>query len=293
MTSTLDLHLAGHPIRFEVSDPELFDQVRTRCRGFVVEPSEPWLRLELARRREPRDAPTAAAAVRRDGRGGWVIRTPRGAGDLVPRPGERWVARGEVHDLTALGQFFYTCLALLLPGRGALLLHADTVAIDGGALAFLGPSGAGKSTAATELMGRAGAERLAEDRSVVLLPRAPGRAAKAVAVPMPRFMADWSQSVSAERRAPLTALVFPRRGENLELRRMAPPESLQRLLRSVIMPRGQGLPVEPSLAVGQALLEGVGAAELTWSPGHRIASLLREMTRAAPRRAAGRTKDVS
>ena len=56
-------------------------------------------------------------------------------------------------------------LALLLPTRGGVLLHASAVALDGRAWLLVGASGAGKTTTARRA-GREGAMRLADDLAV-------------------------------------------------------------------------------------------------------------------------------
>ena len=67
---------------------------------------------------------------------------------------------GEAHILPVL--MAGTVGAFLLTLRGATVLHASAVAIDGGALAFIGNSGRGKSTMAT-VMCLAGADLVTDD----------------------------------------------------------------------------------------------------------------------------------
>jgi hypothetical protein len=55
-----------------------------------------------------------------------------------------------------------TVSSFLLTLRGATILHASAVAVDGGALAFVGPSGRGKTTLAA-LLSRAGAALVTDD----------------------------------------------------------------------------------------------------------------------------------
>ena len=65
-----------------------------------------------------------------------------------------------------------TVLAVLLHQRGYLVLHASSVAIDGGALIFLGNKGWGKSTMAATLYGRG--HQLISDDLVALKFEGPG-----------------------------------------------------------------------------------------------------------------------
>jgi energy-coupling factor transporter ATP-binding protein EcfA2 len=57
-------------------------------------------------------------------------------------------------------------LGVILAQRGRFVLHASTVAIDGGAVAFAGPSGRGKSTLAAALT-RAGHPLIVDDMTVI------------------------------------------------------------------------------------------------------------------------------
>jgi hypothetical protein len=62
--------------------------------------------------------------------------------------------------------FFSTLAALTLAWRGAIPIHATTVAIDGKALLIAGPPGAGKSTTAAALIAH-GARLVSDDLSVI------------------------------------------------------------------------------------------------------------------------------
>jgi hypothetical protein len=93
-------------------------------------------------------APTAGAFRVRDGRE-IVIQPMEGADERSLR-------------LAIVGPLF----GVILAQRGAFVLHASTVAIDGQAVAFFGPSGRGKSTL-TAALTQAGHPLLADDMTVI------------------------------------------------------------------------------------------------------------------------------
>jgi hypothetical protein len=93
-------------------------------------------------------APTAGAFRVRDGRE-IVLQPMEGADERALR-------------LVIVGPL----LGVLLAQRGAFVLHASTVAIDGKAAAFFGPSGRGKSTL-TAALTQAGHPLIADDMTVI------------------------------------------------------------------------------------------------------------------------------
>jgi hypothetical protein len=93
--------------------------------------------------------------------------------------------------------------SLLVHLRGGVALHAASVELDGGALAFIGPSGAGKSTACDHVRG---AEPFAVDR-LVLLPAPTGSATPWLAHPLPGGSPRPGELGSAPRWLPLCAVL--------------------------------------------------------------------------------------
>ena len=75
----------------------------------------------------------------------------------------------------SLGMFLRLVTSLLLPSRGAVLVHASGVVCQGEGVIFLGDSGAGKTTTARRV-GREGALRFADDLTIVHV--GPGQVAR-------------------------------------------------------------------------------------------------------------------
>lgn len=268
---SLTLLLARHPVRIEIENVELAATLRELGRRYVIEEPSPWLTLRVQVPDQP-GRRGAGATVRPDGSGGWAIEAQKARGVL--RRDERWVFQGEAADLFSLGQLLYLCLSVLLPDRGVLLLHADAVALDGAAYAILGPSGAGKSTLARWLVERAGARLLAVDRTALWVTTEDGPAR---VVTIPRFLEGNRETAGIEPgEIELRTFVFPARGSGVVTRRLAALEAHQRLLRSVIMPQGEGQPVARALELAQRALGRVEAVELSWALGRDVAPTLRQ-----------------
>lgn len=66
----------------------------------------------------------------------------------------------------SVGMFLRLVSSILLPSRGALLIHASAVVVQGEGIIFLGDSGAGKTTTARRA-GREGALRIADDLAIL------------------------------------------------------------------------------------------------------------------------------
>lgn len=162
--------------------------------------------------------------------------------------------------------------ALLLHLHGGVLVHAASVALDGGAFAFIGPSGAGKSTACDHVRG---GEPFAVDR-LVLLPAAAGSASPWLAHPLPGGTPRPGELGSAARWLPLRALLrvhHCRAGSELEpcaaaLAVMIARESTFQLGRAADAEREH-------LATLERLVRDVGVARLRVRLGSDLTALLR------------------
>jgi hypothetical protein len=89
--------------------------------------------------------------------------------EWAPAPGAILEAELAIYPEGApesLGMFMRLLAAILLPVRGALLVHAGAVVTDGKSVLFFGESGAGKTTTARRAAFR-GALRIADDMAVV------------------------------------------------------------------------------------------------------------------------------
>lgn len=180
-------------------------------------------------------------------------------------------------------------VSLHLVLRGAVVLHASAVEVDGAAVAFTGMAGMGKSTVAT-LFGRAGFPLVTDDvlRVTHTPPSAPvahrgglesrlRERASSLADGMPvRTTADGRAAVhlplSARPELPLRVCVVPRpsrAAEAVSVRRLSEAEALVTLLR---FPRLVGWSEGPTLARQFTQLGDLASAvpvvmaELPWGP---------------------------
>ena len=162
--------------------------------------------------------------------------------------------------------------SLLLHLRGGLLLHAASISLDGGAIAFIGPSGAGKSTASRHV---SAGKHFSVDR-LALLPGARGGSAPWLAHPLPGGSArDDAQGV-APGWLPLRALlrVHPSPlGSRIEA---CPPALAVLLARESAFQLGRGAGAESALlGTLEQLARDVGVDRLHVRLGTDLTSLLR------------------
>lgn len=273
MSESVTMLMARQAVQIVLDDVALAAELRGRVQGFLVDDREPWLRLDVELGPAPR-ANSSGATVASLGPNRWKIETARATGLLEGDGG--WHASGQVTDIVALNQLLNLCLSLAFPGGGILMVHADTVELDDGAIAFLGPSGTGKSTLASRMVELSGASLLAEDRTMLFVsesPKAP------LVVAMPRIVPSVGGSrVDAPLEVPLGALVFPHQGSGgPRTRRLGLLEAHQRLLGSVIVPRGEGQPVDLALALAQRSLDVVCAHELSWALGDDLLPIMKRI----------------
>ena len=102
---------------------------------------------------DPKPARAAIAWRWEHGRGTVLTRACRA--EVWPTP-RGFAARAEVGPVGGLPQLFAGLAALILHRHGGAILHAASVELDAGVLAFIGPSGAGKSTACRHVEGAPG-----------------------------------------------------------------------------------------------------------------------------------------
>jgi hypothetical protein len=256
MTEVVTILLAGRPVRVELDDAELAAGLREQTRGYDL-PAEtsPWLRIEAGRLASPRRE-LGRLSMRPDGDSAFEFASVRVQGVLRTKPPLE--ATAEVCDMTSLSQVLYLCLSIVLPGEGALLVHADTVEWRGSAIAFLGESGAGKSTAAAQLIERGGARRITADRTVI-----DASGGEPVVWSSPK-LGRKEDLPGAPCSVPLAGLLFPGRGRGVEISPMSPLAAHRHLLRGAIVPGGKGQPAAAMLAVAEGILETTWAAELRY-----------------------------
>jgi hypothetical protein len=172
-------------------------------------------------------------------------------------------------------------VSLLLNLRGGLVLHAASVALDGGAFAFIGPSGAGKSTACGLVRA---AEPFAVDR-LVLLPAPAGCASPWLAHPLPGGTPRPRELGSAARWLPLRGLLRVQpSSDGSRLEACSLPRAVL-LARESTFQLGRGAEAERAhLATLERLVRDVGVARLHVRLGSDLTELLRaSRTRLAQR----------
>jgi hypothetical protein len=159
------------------------------------------------------------------------------------------------------------CLAWRLPARGAAMLHAAGLVIDGRAFVLVGPEGCGKSTWA-RCAEEAGAEILSDD---LVLVEGTAEGAEALGSPL----RSTHRSPLRPGRWPLAALLFPRHGETAVWEPSKPLLARARLAANLPFVSA-ALECDPRVAfVVERLVTRVPCKELTFSPDPSFVELLR------------------
>lgn len=166
--------------------------------------------------------------------------------DLAAGHTRVWRPAGDGLDIDVV---LRTLLALLLPARGGVPLHAAGVAVDGQGVAFFGPSGAGKSTLAAT-----SPHPVFSDEMVV----AHGR-------PFALERGFKGSVGEHDAPAPLRLLVELRKGPALDLQPLPPVEALRRIMGCVLVPLHTGT-WGHVLGVLDRLVHEVPAVSMAWSP---------------------------
>jgi len=139
----LTVEVGGLPIRLSSQDPEYIRVLERRFQGFVVNASQPLLRLDLELATPAALDPDDEVTVRLDGPR-WRIERSDCQATLDVESG-RGIIRQPPHPY-ATDTVLRILHSLLLAPRGGVLLHASSVIRHGRAFVFFGRSGAGKST---------------------------------------------------------------------------------------------------------------------------------------------------
>lgn len=143
----------------------------------------------------------------------------------------------------------------------AMLVHAAAGIIGGRGVLFAGPSGSGKSTISRLLLESRSMRFLSDDRVAI---RRFGARLSVYGTPWP---GDAGAAVNES--APLDAVCFLRQANSTGLRRLAPAETLERLLPVVSVPWYQPDLAEQPLELCAYVLENYPIFELSFRPDAR------------------------
>lgn len=263
MTEVIAFYLGEKVIRVELSDAEMAAELRPRLVGFEASPdAEPWLVMEIGRKRDDRDHGLRTHVWKNaDDDFGFASMLHRG----TYRLGTPHRAHGVASETFSIYQMVGVCISLALPHEGGVLLHADTVDWNGRALSFLGRSGTGKTTTATHML-NSGAKPVAIDRTAIMR-HDDGRY---VVAKFPRIAGEGPRLQAAAGELPLSGVLFPRRGDGVEIRLLTQVEELTRFLSSIIFPKGDDLPTTLALDVAESIMKTVWTRELIYWRGQEF-----------------------
>jgi len=169
----------------------------------------------------------------------------------------------------------------LLTRRGALIVHAASITVDGLALVFVGHSGAGKSTI-TALAESAGAMVLSDDRTILSVEQGIAYA----------WGTPWHGSYrkGSPERAPIAAICLLAQASEDELLQMSPARAYGEIFTRTVQPTTASA---DSIATVDGLLDLIGrvpVAELRFRPTEAAFHLVRSSFVATGR--AGRERPV-
>lgn len=155
MMKTLDIGIADIALRIECSD-ETFLQalLRERYEAFVLTNiQQPHVRITLHPKSTPPPRVRMESVKVRQAEGGWRFVYDTFVADVTAEAGYAEVDC--LSSVFAVDSFLRTLLALILPPRNGLLVHASAVRLGERGYVFAGRSGAGKTTVARLLVDRA------------------------------------------------------------------------------------------------------------------------------------------
>lgn len=183
---------------------------------------------------------------------------------LVLRDSGSLVIGGMLPDAVAVVGAIHVGLAVLLPERNGLLLHASAAGVDGRAIVFPGASGTGKSTACAAVPG---AVKLGEDRCALVR-----RGSRWLVHSIP----TWPGKYRAQPLAvmPCAGLVLVRKARPLAVRVPVLAEAASALLRSVVVAPGVAVSGERVLQLVMEVVGEVPCLELSYTLGQRFWPLL-------------------
>ena len=218
-------------------------------------------RVDLVVRLDPSAADAYSSGAGEDG--AFRLVEGRGAAFRIEDVGAFWVPDGgEIRVAPADGAdpkavVLYTlgsAMGLALMLRGALVLHAAAVLVEGKAVLFLGPSGAGKSTLAAAFA-RAGTPTLGDD-TVALWPGTGG--AGFTVRPAAASFKMWHDALSAANVAPDGLASVAERADKYYLPNERPAEDRPHPVGDVLVLGGAG-ETAPARVRPLGLLEAVQA----------------------------------
>jgi hypothetical protein len=249
-----------HPIHLAIGSLHIsFSVPDVRWRAFVAHRYAPYLagaplrgglRVDIAGGPVPRHN---ALTVSRD-RSGWRIDRE----DFVSRSSSDFAVT-DLHvlrDRYSFDSWLRVFCTLCGAGDGRLLMHSAAHHDAGGIYLFPGRSGSGKSTI-TRLLGKGSA--LSDE--LVLVSRG-GDGIRASSTP---FWGELRKGTGTVFDAPVRGIFFLRHGTQLSARRLPPPETLRRLMTTVLFFSDEPEAVGRILDSGAALAESLPAFELSFT----------------------------
>jgi len=160
----------------------------------------------------------------------------------------------------------YVLLMHLLSRHAGLLIHAAGAIIDNHGWLFPGHSGAGKSTLSNSTFSHKDIQGISDEKIAV---RLLDDGFHLYGTPWPS-----DAQIVANLRSRLSAICFLRQDRQLSLHELTAGEALKRLLPTASIPWYLQDFVDSSLSVCESLVTEIPCYELSFHPGHDVASLL-------------------
>lgn len=254
---TLDISIADIALRLECSEESfLTDLVQERYGAFLLAHAEqPHIRILLRPTSSPPTRAHMESVKVRQAEGGWRFVYDTFVADVTPE-----AERAEVDCLRsvyAVDSFLRTLLALYLPQRDGVMVHASAVRHGHYGYVFAGRSGAGKSTVARILSGET--EVLSDE--LVALRRLSG-AWHVYGTP---FWGDFARA-GVNLSAPLRAVCLLQHAREPQLERLSRRDSLTGVLQCSLQFAEGSQVAEWMLNVVSALVQDVVVYRLRFPP---------------------------
>jgi hypothetical protein len=163
----------------------------------------------------------------------------------------------------------------LLALNSGALVHASSLAIDGGAWLFPGRAGAGKSTLFRQFSGRSDVTGISDERVAL---RKCGGLFNVYGTPWPG-----ENHVARNIKAPLAGICFMKHSKSNEIKQISAAEAVGRLLPVVSIPWYDRQASDMVLSFCDELLSAAPLYELSFRPGPEAAELVIETARRTSR----------
>jgi len=254
--------IGGLPIDIQSTDRDFIGMLEKRYTGFVAEPANAGIRLQVEVVAPMDDGEDDELEVRyADGR--WMMR--RGDFHAQWNPASNLGCVRQAAYPYAIDAVMRIVHSLVLAKRGGFLVHSASAIRNGRAFLFSGVSGAGKTTISR--LAPPDVTLLTDEISYV---RRVGEGYRAYGTPFAGDLGRAGENISA----PLAGLYLLVQGRHNRASRIEPADAVRRLLRNILFFADDASLVEQVFGTACEFVSRVPVYELTFQPDEKVWGLI-------------------